>query len=84
MIPKEAKKKKDNHLAEGEVTGHYHNAVGENTTVLEHEQDLYLDTDGCSVTHQEHKTIDVIAGKYKVEKVQEFDHAEQEARRVID
>jgi hypothetical protein len=85
MIPKKAKKKHNNHLAEGEVTGHFHAAVGDKTVVLEHHEDLFLDAPaGCEVVHQEHHTIEIPAGQYKVEKVKEYDHAEKEAREVRD
>jgi len=85
MIPEKAKRKGNNHLAEGEATGHYHAATGDKVSVFEDQQSVYLDNpDGCEVEHQEHKTIAVPAGKFRVEKVQEFDHAKQEVRRVQD
>jgi hypothetical protein len=65
-------------LAEGEVTGHYHEAVGEDCALFE---DWTLDApNGCEVTHQEHKTVEIPPGEYERSIVQEFDHAEQEAR----
>ncbi len=79
-------RKKNNHLAEGEVTGHYHEAVGNGVGVFEHSNDvLLLDApDGCEVTHQEHGTVVLPAGKFKSGVAQEFDPAEEEARNVRD
>ena len=84
-IPDKAKQRDNTHLAEGESTGHFHDAVGAGLTVLEYENDLYLDApNGASVTHQEHKTIDVPPGKYKVSKVREYDHFAEEIYEVRD
>ena len=69
-------------LAEGEVTGHYHEAVGEGCVLYD---DWTLDAPkGCEVTHQEHDVIKIPEGEYERSIVQEFDHAEEEAREVID
>lgn len=85
QIPQSATKKRNNHLAEGEMTGHFHNAVGDGVAVLEKGEGLYLDApNGCEVEHQEHKTISVPAGKFKVIGVREYDHFAEEARRVED
>lgn len=78
-------KKKNNHLAEGEATGHFHNAIGKGVAVLEKGEELYLDApNGCEVEHQEHKTIAVPVGKFKVVRVREYDHFAEEARKVQD
>jgi len=42
MIPKNTKKKNNNHLAEGETTGHYHEAVGTEVEVGEEGKNLFL------------------------------------------
>ena len=82
-IPLTAQKHTNNHLAEGEASGHFHAAVG--GTVLAEKDDLYLDApEGCEVTHQEHKTITLPPGKFKVGIVQEYDHFAEEAREVRD
>ena len=84
-IPKTAKGKKNRILAEGESTGHYHEANGGGVVVLEDGKDLYLDApDGCEVNHQEHRTVVLPAGKFKVGIVQEYDHFAEEARNVKD
>lgn len=81
--------KKLNHLilAEGEVTGHAHRATSgvlydnEGVLVLEPAWDT-------SVTHEEHHETpllrEVISGPVSVGIVQEFNHAEMEARNVVD
>ena len=79
------KKKKNNHIGEGEHTGHFHLASGKDVAVYEDEQDMQLDTpDGCTVSHQEHKQIEIPAGRYHVGGVLEYDPALEEARRVKD
>lgn len=84
-IPDEAKKKANNHLAEGEVTGHFHAAHGGGVAVLEHQGAVILDApNGATIDHQEHKTVSIPAGEYDVDIVQEYDHFEEEARKVRD
>ena len=81
--------KKLNHLilAEGEVTGHAHRATSgvlydnKGVLVLEPAEDTF-------VTHEEHHATprlrEVIGGPVSIGIVQEFDHAEMEARNVAD
>lgn len=81
------KKKKlpHNHLAEGEVTGHYHAAEG--ATVLEGEDgSRFFDCSkgGVTITHQEHKEITMPKRKMRAGQVREMDHFENEARAVRD
>ena len=84
-IPKDAKRKSNNHLADGEVSGHYHEAQGEGVAVMEADDKLFLSAiNGCKVVHQEHKTIEVPAGDYEVRKVQEYDHFLEASRAVRD
>lgn len=75
-------------LAEGEATGHAH--------VLEVEQESDAElirigeaillnlTNGGTITHEEHKPVEVPAGVYEVGKAQEFDYAAEEERQVTD
>lgn len=81
------KRKQNNHLAEGEVTGHYHEATGK-VAVFEGEYgdtSLLLDApEGSVVTHQEHNEVTLPPGKYRSGIVQEYDHLEEEARNVAD
>lgn len=79
--------KSDCHLAEGEATGHFHEAIGDGVCVLEMpgSDDLILSApNGCSVVHQEHARIEIPGGVFRVRIVQEFDHFREEARAVID
>jgi len=81
----QGKKKENNHLAAGEATGHYHDAVGDGVAVLESGDELFLDApNGATITHQEHKHIEVPAGRYKVGRVLEYDHFAEESRQVRD
>lgn len=79
-------KKHSNVLAEGEATGHTHRATGENVAVLEGEkEELFLSApSGATIVHEEHKTLEVPPGYYRVRQVREYDHFEEEARRVQD
>ena len=85
-IPGNAKKLDHNRLAEGEATGHYHEAVGAGVAVFDLGEDkLVLDAGaGAEVTHQEHGTIMLPPGTYDRSIVREYDHAAEEARQVID
>lgn len=80
------KRKENNHLAEGEVTGHYHEAVGNGVEVFENGgNSLQLENpNGCEITHQEHGTVRIPPGTFRTGKVLEFDPAEEEAREVRD
>ena len=85
-IPAEAKVKKDGVVAEGEATGHAHRVSDiQAAMVLEHGENMFINApDGTTITHEEHKPITLPPGKYKVGIVQEFDHFEEESRRVQD
>ena len=79
------KRKINNHLAEGEVTGHYHEAV--KADIFEDvfkDDSLQMNTQGTDIIHQEHKTIEIPAGTYRTGKVLEYDPALEEAREVRD
>lgn len=87
LIPKAAKRRPNNHLAEGEATGHYHEAVAEDAVVYEIPDTVALVLDapsGTQVTHQEHNTIMVPPGVFDRTIVREFDHFAEEARQVVD
>lgn len=81
------KKKKTNYLAEGEVTGHYHNAIG-NVEVFEDAFDdssLKLNApQGCIIEHQEHNKIILPPGIYRTGIALEYDPAIEEAKEVRD
>ena len=69
-------------LAQGEHTGHYHEAHGSNVAFYD---DGTLEApQGAEVTHQEHATITLPPGEYIRSIVQEYDHFAEEARNVAD
>jgi hypothetical protein len=79
---KNAKKLPHTRLAEGEATGHYHEAVGEGVALYE---DGTLEApNGAEVHHQEHAPITVTPGEYHRSIVLEYDHFQEEARMVAD
>jgi hypothetical protein len=72
-------------LAEGEATGHAHRIHGGRTAVHVVAGIMYLKVlEACQVIHEEHKPVDVPPGTYEVYGVREYDHFEEEARRVTD
>lgn len=88
-IPSDAKKKKlaGNIVENGEQTGHIH-ALVEDAKFEYYENDtkqrFLRILDGGKVTHQEHKTTYLPIGDYLIDIVKEYDHFEEEARKVID
>jgi hypothetical protein len=87
-IPKSAKRRANNHLAEGEATGHFHAATAPDGVVYEipgvPETLALAAPSGTEITHQEHGTILVPPGEYNRTIVREFDHFAEEARAVVD
>ncbi len=77
-----------NHLAEGEVTGHFHAADGKNVQLFTDPDDpeiLRLEApEGAVISHQEHQPITLPPGNYLRKIVREYDHIAEEARRVQD
>lgn len=85
LIPLGAKRKANNHLAEGEATGHFHAATAPDVELFEHDGGLALAApSGTEVTHQEHGTVLVPPGVYDRKIVQEYDHFAEEAREIVD
>jgi hypothetical protein len=84
------KLRKDNHIAEGEATGHFHGVVanrkGGKVSVYGQstDRDFIVGDGGGTITHQEHKPITVDKGEWCSGIVREFDHVKEEARRVVD
>lgn len=71
-------------VAEGETTGHAHKILDEVKAFLD-EKDKTMFVEGpFTVTHEEHNPVSVPDGLYMVDKVREFDHFSEEARRVRD
>jgi hypothetical protein len=81
-----AKKLPHTRLAEGEVTGHIHQAIGPGVVLYETAPDtIYLSApSGAEVTHPEHRTMVLPPGEYDRVIVREYDHPAEESRRVVD
>lgn len=82
-----SKKLAHNHLAEGEVTGHFHAAVGEGVELYDGDTagSMLMDAPhGAAVTHQEHNAFSVPAGSFVRRIVQEMDHEAEAVRNVAD
>lgn len=76
-------------LVEGETTGHAHKVSEEvdfeQFSLVEKDGVLYLKTKvETPVIHEEHKTITLNPGTYKVRRVREYDHFLEESRNVQD
>jgi len=73
-------------LAEGEATGHAH-AISDIAGVEFVEKDgmFYIkNSRPVRVDHEEHKSITLPIGIWRVRGVREYDHLAEEARRVVD
>ncbi len=73
-------------VAEGETTGHKHLLTAERMVVRQDAEGRYyldLGSDG-KLTHEEHKTITLPAGKYEVIREREMDWFQKSVRRVVD
>lgn len=74
-------------LAEGEVTGHAHRITQVAGVTFREGADgmFYLaNPKELSVTHEEHHTVTIPPGTWRVRKVREYDHFAEEARAVAD
>lgn len=76
-------------LAEGETTGHKHVITKKEGTLDiykdETTNELVLVIDGKSViTHEEHKTIEIPSGTYRMKHQKEYDYFEMQSNQVID
>ena len=72
-------------LAEGEVTGHYHEIVESDSELIQIGDKIILSLANSSVlTHQEHNHVTVDAGIWEVGRVQEYDYFAQMSRQVAD
>lgn len=75
---------KGNILAEGEATGHAHKL--QHTPVYEESVMIrtFIVADQDSVTHEEHKPIQLSKNHYDSGQAREYDHFKEEARAVED
>ena len=84
----EVKGEELNHLilAEGEYTGHSHRIIEGMAKLVLYKNLLYLKviSKQAKLFHDEHKEIILPTGFYKIDRVREYDHFEEEARRIID
>ncbi|MEZ6133787.1 MAG: hypothetical protein R3C53_02645 [Pirellulaceae bacterium] len=74
-VPAAAKKQQHLRLAEGEVTGHSHRVLQAGAAILFRDQNaLFLEVtaDRASIVHEEHATIDLPRGLYRVWQQREY------------
>ncbi len=83
-IPIDAKKIKGLTLALGETTGHHHTINGKAQLYLVGDQKYFQVFENSILEHQEHKTIPLEKGSYKLNLEQEFDPFLETIRRVRD
>lgn len=84
-IPIGAKKKQDNVLAYGEVTGHKHLLKAKQQVVLDVNGQTYIELEKpTELVHEEHKTLVIDAGLYSVIHEREFNPFEEVIRQVMD
>lgn len=86
-IPSKAQVVSTRVLATGEATGHAHRLLDEaDVEVYEHEGTLFLRVgpQGARLTHEEHGVGVIGPGEYRVDRIREYDHFAEEARRVQD
>ncbi len=84
--------KKLNHLilAKGEATGHNHQIVSGIAQLIALNGDekgktiLKVLSDYALLKHQEHKEISIPKGKWEIKIVKEYNHFEEETKRVLD
>ena len=85
-ISAEVTKKKDNIVAEGEVTGHMHEVIGEGVEVFcDKDGNMFVSAPkGGTITHQEHHKIELPVGEFKIGIVRQYDPLTDEVNRVKD
>ena len=74
-------------LAEGETTGHMHRVVSEKPVdVYELANGIreFVAPDKTEIVHEEHGKIEIPKGDYYSDKVLEYDHFAEEAKKVQD
>ena len=80
-------KQKHKRLAEGEATGHCHQALADDAEIWEDSssgnRELHAPS-GTGVKHEEHKQVELPAGKYDILIQREVDPFEQVIRKVQD
>lgn len=73
------------HIVEGEATGHVHRvAILNDAEVIEIENGVFLraGTNGVSIVHEDHRTLVLPSGNYKITRQREY--SPEEIRNVAD
>jgi hypothetical protein len=82
-LPKGLKLRKDNILVYGETTGHKHALATTELSVYGTEDEMFVSLDKpTELVHEEHNTIQVDKGLWKV--VRQREYSPSENRRVLD
>jgi hypothetical protein len=72
-------------VARGEATGHNHAIAEKGAVLYELKGDLYLEvTEPVTITHEEHKPIEIPEGIYEIGRVREHDYFLDMERQVRD
>lgn len=73
-------------LAEGEATGHCHKIVSGIGQLIMMDKIMHLQifSETALLEHNEHGPIQIPKGNYRIDRVREYDHFEEETRRVAD
>ena len=90
-IPKGAKKSASKTLAEGEVTGHHHTFTKGGVTLYTPStrsgdalKYVHVTSKTASLTHQEHKKLEIPQGQYKMTIEREYNPMDKVIRQVMD
>jgi len=72
-------------VAEGEMTGHHHVIAERGATLMELQGELYLEvTEPVTITHEEHKSLPIPEGIYRIGIVKEYDYLRDMERQIRD
>ena len=80
-IPTDAVPHQGRVLAEGEATGHAH-VLDRDGLLFERNGELFFRGPNVSITHEEHKRIDLPTGTYQV--IRQREYSPEEVRYVVD
>lgn len=72
-------------VVRGEATGHNHAIAEKGAKLYELKGELYLEvTEPVTITHEEHKPLEIPEGVYEIGRVKEYDYFQEMERQVID
>lgn len=84
-IPKSAKQLESRALREGEHTGHSHAAVSDDVLLFIQDGVLFMRApSGTEIVHEEHHSVTVPPGDYRIGAVREFDYLANMSRAIMD